>query len=153
MTDEAQPEDLRHQVGQLQTELRDLQQRVDSLSARLDGLAPQKSTTPQPAGSEAPAADSAETPSVHTPALITPGLAEAVRLVHTGQGEQAQRMLQSLPAEELAAQPAVVALVAAALCVQRGDPTAGLKALRRAKELTQDPRLLKAIRLVEQQAR
>jgi len=84
---------------------------------------------------------------------VSPRMAEVVQLVHEGQGEEAQRRLRAIPEEELSAQPAVVALVASALFVQRGDFEAALKALERARTLTDDPRLLRIIQLVGAQAR
>ena len=80
--------------------------------------------------------------------LVSPRLAEVVRLVHAGEAEEAQRRLRAIPEEELSAQPAVVALVASALFVQRGDFEAALRALERARSLTDDPRLLRIIQLV-----
>ena len=76
---------------------------------------------------------------------------EVIGLIHQGQGDEAQRRLQALPSEELAEQPAVVAIAAAALCTQRDDYASALRALERARELTDDPRLLKVIQLVEAQ--
>ena len=83
---------------------------------------------------------------------ITPSIANVIELVRRGESEQAQRELQALPAEEIAGHPAAVALVAAALCIQRGDVPSGLEALERARELTDDPRLLKVLALVAGQA-
>jgi hypothetical protein len=83
---------------------------------------------------------------------VSPRMAEVVQLVHEGQGEEAQRRLRAIPEEELSAQPAVVALVASALFVQRGDFEAALKALERARTLTDDPRLLRIIQMVGAQA-
>jgi hypothetical protein len=79
------------------------------------------------------------------------GMAHVIQLVFQGAGEDAQRELYALPEEELASQPAVVALVAAALFVQRGDYENGLQALQRARELTDDPRIMHVIQLVAAQ--
>jgi hypothetical protein len=88
-----------------------------------------------------------EAPTEPTPPA-SPGMAHVIQLVFQGASEEAQRELYSLPEEELTAQPAVVALVAAALFVQRGDYEHGLQALQRARELTNDPRIMHVIQLV-----
>jgi len=81
----------------------------------------------------------------------SPAMAHVIQLVFQGDSEAAQRELHALPEEELAEQPAIVALVAAALFVQRGDYEHGLQALQRARELTDDPRIMHVIQLVAAQ--
>jgi hypothetical protein len=85
------------------------------------------------------------------PRKISPGLVDVIKLIAVGQGDEAHRKMRELPAEELREQPAVVALVAAALCVQRGDYSSGLTALTKARSLTDDARLLRVMQAIESQ--
>ena len=82
---------------------------------------------------------------------ISPGMFQVIELIQRGESDAAQQALYSLPENELAMQPAAVALVAAALFVQRGDVEAGLRALKQARQLTSDPRLLALVGRLEQQ--
>lgn len=151
----------------LNARMLELEQRVEELSLRVGNLvelvarlshdadsSAQPLTVSEDAAAAAataePAAGSAEAAQA-TPA-ISRGMLRVIQRIQHGDGETAQQELQALPQQELASQPAVVALVAAALFVQRGDLKAGLKALRRARGLTDDPRLLKLISLLEEQS-
>lgn len=147
--------------------LLELEQRVEELTARLGNLvelvaqhgpdspaqadepiAPVLLADPVAPATSQPAEPKAGPP---TPA-ISRGMLKIIQHISQGDGETAQQELQALPQAELTGQPAVVALVAAALFVQRGDLKAGLKALRQARGLTDDPRLLKLISLLEEQS-
>jgi len=152
--------------------LADLEQRIEELSWRVDRLARQvaqlsykqkaddKQSTeggaperfkPVPSLARVrPVHGQSSGPPISTE--ISTGMAAIVRLIAHGDAEAAQRRLHKLPEEELARQPAVVALVAAALFVERGDFAAGLKAIARARQLTDDPRLVKLTTLIENQA-
>lgn len=133
----------------LEPRLAALEQRLAEVEARLEQLAGgAQAEAAQPAA----AADGAGASAAVAPALkITPELVRVIRLVQEGRGDEAERELRRLPEAELASQPGVVALVAAALCVQRGDYANGLKALGRARSLTGDARLLRVMELVEAQ--
>ncbi|GEM_PF-2557598 len=147
--------------------LLELEQRVDELSDRLGNLVqlvaqqgpdgPPRPAEPQPPVLLAdPPTGEPDQPAESGAAAAAPaasrGMLRVIQHISQGDGETAQRELQALPQEELASQPAVVALVAAALFVQRGDLEAGLKALKQARGLTDDPRLLKLISLLESQS-
>lgn len=136
-------------IAGLEQRLAALELRLAEVEARLEqtehmGLANATPATPNGAGTDGPAA-------APPPLKISPELVRVIRLVQEGRGDEAERELRHLPEAELAAQPGVVALVAAALCVQRGDYANGLKALRRARSLTGDARLLRVMELVEAQ--
>lgn len=149
--------------------LTELERRIDNLAHRVDNLVTQVarlSRLQKPTGNQEEAAK-AEAPPVKDQAVsatiskaatdvamrpeITPGMVSVIQLIGQGRGEEAQRKLHSLPETELAGQPAVVALVAAALFIQRGDYAAGLKAVNKARKLTDDPRLQRLIQLIEKQ--
>ena len=127
-----------------------LESSLAELARRLDAQAPATPST-NGAGYSNGAAHLDETaPAV--PALkISAGLASVIKLIAVGQGDEAHRAMRELPPEELREQPAVVALVAAALCVQRGDYSSGLTALTKARTLTDDPRLLRVMQAIEKQ--
>jgi hypothetical protein len=76
---------------------------------------------------------------------------DVLTLVLKGEAQAAQQLLLSLPKEEMERQPGIVALAAATLCIQRGDLRGGLTALHRARQFTEDPRLLKVIERLEGQ--
>ena len=65
--------------------------------------------------------------------------------------EEAKRILAAMPAEERNSQPAVLALAAAALCITRDDYVNALSALGKARQLTEDPRVLRIIELTTAQ--
>jgi TolA-binding protein len=156
----------------LEARVVDLEQRIEELSWRVDRLArqvaklsyQQKTDEEQPPELEeppdtravpetqpVPSADGQPAPP-SLAAEISAGMSAIIRLIARGEAETAQQKLHKLPEEELARQPAVVALVAAALFVERGDYSAGLKAVARARQLTNDPRLVKLTQLIERQA-
>jgi hypothetical protein len=85
-------------------------------------------------------------------APISPAMLDVIRLIVRGEVDEAQKELQSISSEERNAQPAVVALAAAALFIQRGDFASGLKALKQAKSFTSDPRLTQVIERVAERA-
>jgi hypothetical protein len=126
-----------------------LSQSADDNNLDLDSAADEDSVLAGEADDQA-----AELTAAHAPLTteISPGMVRVIQLIGQGEGEAAQTKLHSLPEGELASQPAVVALVAAALFVQRGDYDSGLKAVSRARQLTNDERLIKLTQLIEQQA-
>lgn len=153
-------------------QLASIEQRIEELSWRLDRLANQvaqlsyKHETDGDSESldspqQVPAAplQAVETTRSDAPddtplaAQISPGLLEIIRLIAHGDAESAQQKLQRVPEHELTGQPAVAAMVAAALFVQRGEFVAGLKAISRARQLTDNPRLITLTRMIEKQAR
>ncbi len=141
---------LQPQLAALEARIAELEARLAELAARVEPVLLQHAAqAPHPGGAAPDPAAAAQAPPL--PAKITPELARVIRLVQQGQGDEAQRELRRIPDEQLAQQPEVVALVAAALCVQRGDYATGLKALERARTLTNDPRLLRVIQLIEEQ--
>ena len=163
---ESNAAELALRVSDLEQRIVDITQRVDNLVnqvARLSRLSQsaddsnfdQDSAADKVSALASEADDQTATlTSAHTPLTteISPGMVRIIQLIGQGEGEAAQTKLHSLPEDELASQPAVVALVAAALFVQRGDYDSGLKAVSRARQLTNDERLIKLTQLIEQQA-
>ena len=144
------PEELSLRLDELQARLRTLESQLYRHDSQLSGLASQfeellKVVTRGGAGQQAAEQE-------QQPASVTPGIARVLKLVHGGKTTEAQQELRSLPTEELAGQPAVVALVAAVLCIERGDFEAGLTALNRARQYSDDPKLQRVIDLVRKQA-
>lgn len=88
------------------------------------------------------AASAAEAGDIRLGPAISPSMRNVIRLVHNGDADTAQRELRSIPEDELSANPATVAIVAAAMCAQRGEMAQALKALDHARGLTRDERLL-----------
>lgn len=125
-----------------------LQDRVERLEGELAELR-RSPVEKKAAAAEAPAPRSA------APAATTSGgstsIQDVLRLVYTGDAEGAQKLLLGLPKEEMERNTGVVAIVAATLCVQRGDLSGGLRAMQRARQVTDDPRLLKVIDMIESQ--
>jgi hypothetical protein len=148
------------QIKELASRCAHLEQRVDALTslaanlmAEIASVAPDRYAPPAEPGLEQPVHAPVPTAAVHAKRGVSAGIARVIQLIHRGETAAAQKLLRSVPQKELAEQPASVALVAAALCIERGDFQAALKALGRARQLTDEARLLKVIELVEAQAR
>jgi hypothetical protein len=147
-------------VEELQAQLATLQQTVSTLMLRFGEQEQELSTLHdivmdlterrQPGPAPAKAAASAGLPGSDTPVVITPALREVLRLIHSGDVAAAKQSLAGIPAEERNAYPAVLAIVAAAMCVASDDYTRAASALDKARQLTGDPRLLRIAELVEQ---
>jgi hypothetical protein len=136
------------------TRLMELEQRVAELDARVANLVDkliQLTQVVRGLGEELHRRGGQSSAPVEVAAATSPGMAHVIQLVFQGESEAAQQELYALPEAELAAQPAIVALVAAALFVQRGDYEHGMQALQRARELTDDPRVMHVIQLVTAQ--
>jgi hypothetical protein len=154
------PDDGLQQVMEgFELRLHEVEERVEQMALRIEQAIARLTVLAQGMTDNAKAAaeaDAAEDEAQHAapasnPFIVTPELARVIRLVQQGAGEEAQRELRRIPEEQLQEQPAVVALVAAALFVQRGDYATGLQALKRARTLTDDARLLRVMQLLEQQ--
>lgn len=136
-----------------QARLLALEQSVTDLSERVDNLVDKLARLAQLVGGmgrELQGLQSQLAPAVSSN-LLSPAMQQIVQLVYQGQSEEAQRQLYALPEEDLAAQPAMVAVVAAALFVERGDLELAIQALQRARELTDDPRVMQVIELLQRQ--
>ena len=136
------------------TRLLELEQRVAELDARVANLVDKLMRLTQLVRGLSEELHRRSGPAVATvevPPATSPGMAHVIQLVFQGASDDAQRELYALPEAELSAQPAVVALVAAALFVQRGEFEHGLQALQRARELTDDPRIVHVIQLIAAQ--
>lgn len=149
------PDLLEERLAAMHARLQQLEEQVAVLSVRIDQLTIQADSDTSLQVTRSLSATTSE-PSIEDKELtvqtaISPGMLEVIGLIHEGEGDEAQRRLQALPGAELEEQPAVVAIAAAALCTQRNDYSSALQALKRARELTDDPRLLKVIHLVEAQ--
>jgi len=133
-------EELNSRVGNLVDQVAALNKRVAALESSSEANAPGQADITIPFGLD--------------PALVgelSPGMAQVVELIQQGRGEEAQIALYSLPENELSDQPVAVALVASALFIQRGDLEGGLKALRQASQLVDDPRLAAVVQKLETQ--
>jgi hypothetical protein len=134
--------------GEQEQELLNLSQIVMALQ---DGAAAES----MPASGATPAA-AAPTPVPPAPAVpaeriaLTPEMGNVLKLIHAGQADEAKKALAAIPAEERNKQPAVLAIAAAALCIARDDYKNAFTALGKARQLTDDPRLLRIIELVGQ---
>lgn len=127
-------------LAQLELRVTDLEAQVVSLAGALE--AGRASVDGIPSGDEACLS-----------AAIPDKMRNVIRLLQSGDADAAQQELRSIPEEELAEDPAAVAIVAAALCAQRGDMTQALKALDHAKGLTNDERLLRVMERIRTQLR
>ncbi len=129
-------------IAHLEQDMIELRERQQSAPAT-PAAAPQASAaTSRAASTETAPASGANTAST---------IQDVLRKVYSGDAEGAQKLLLSLTKEEMQRNTSVVALVAATLCIQRGDMSAGLQALQRARQFTDDARLLRVIDLVEAQ--
>jgi uncharacterized coiled-coil protein SlyX len=136
------------------TRILELEHRVAELAERVENIVDKLARLTQVVralSEELRSRDGAATAAAPALAELSGPMKSVLQLVYQGELDEAQRRLYELPEAELAAQPAVVALVAAALFVQRGDLNHALQALSSARELTDDERLLHVIQLVEDQ--
>jgi len=135
----------------LETRLLVIEQRLDELAARLDNAVSSLVKLTQMFREERRGAGAETSPKAEAEP-ISPAMLDVIRLIVGGKVDEAQKELQSIPPDERNSQPAVVALAAAALFIQRGDFTSGLKALKQAKSFTTDPRLTQVIERVAERA-
>jgi len=139
----AHVESLEAQINAHQSELAALRRELET---QREQYAASQSASPAIAVQAAPAAAP-----MATRVPITPAMANVLKLIHSGQAEEAKRALSAIPAGERNANPAVLALAAAALCIARDDFANALSALGKARQLTDDPRLLRIVELTEAQ--
>ena len=141
---------LGHQLRDLSAHVERLEAQINEHQSELQGLRRELDTlrvAPPPAAAAPVAAVAAAHPRVP----ITPALANVLKLIHAGQAEEAKRALAAIPAAERNANPAVLAIAAAALCIARDDYANALNALHKARQLTDDPRLLRIVELTTAQ--
>lgn len=138
----------------LELRLSGLEQRLEEVAARLDNAVSSlvKLTQVVRGLGAKPQAGAGQEPDPAGPAELSSGMLEVVGLILSGEADEAQRRLQEMPAEERNTQPAIVALAAAAMCMQRGDYTTAAKALERARSFSSDPRLLRVLERVSERA-
>ncbi|MCC7476835.1 hypothetical protein IT575_00120 [bacterium] len=145
-------------VNYLSEKLSELQLKLETALARiahLEGDLIELRDKQSAAGSAGAPRPAQRGPAAEQPVLgagaTSSTIQDVLRKVYSGDAEGAQKLLLSLSKDEMARNTSVVALVAATLCIQRGDMNAGLTALQRARQFTDDPRLLRVIDLVEGQ--
>lgn len=157
------------EIGSMETldEISELKQRLASLEKSMSTLllrfgeqeqellnlsqlvmALQGGSAPSLAAGESVVTRPAAAPAERLP--LSPAMGNVLKLIHSGQAEEAKKALAAIPAEERNAQPAVLAIAAAALCIARDDYANALTALGKARQLTDDTRLLRIIDLVAQ---
>ncbi len=148
------PQGTDHAISRLESRVVALEQRVEELAALLDQTIIEDfsrrmlmSDTPpdEPRGRQPArlAAFSGEE--------ISPVMEQVIKMIQSGDDAKAYEDLRSMSTTELASQPTVVGLVAAALYIKKGDFQSGLQALERVRTITDDPRLLKVVKMVEAQ--
>jgi hypothetical protein len=79
---------------------------------------------------------------------LSPAMGSVLKLIVSGQAEAAKKALGGISADERNAQPAVLAVTAGALCIGRADYANARTALDKARQLTDDPRLLRIVEMV-----
>ena len=139
-------------AGGLVERIEALELQVAELTRQLDALSGRVANGSGHPGKAAPA---------KRPALLlesigekpSPAMERVIARMNRGEAKEAFADLRSIPPEELATQPVSVALVAAALCMQRGEHEAGLRAIRKVRALTDDPRVLKILKRLESQTK
>lgn len=132
--------------GEQEQELINLAQIVMAIQEReLEAAA---SAPPSPAAAASGTETAAAAPPARIP--ISPAMGNVLKLIHAGQAEEAKTALAAIPAAERNAQPAVLGITAAALCISRGDFANALTALGKARQLTDDPRMLRIVELIAQ---
>jgi hypothetical protein len=143
---------LGHQLRDLAAHVERLEAQINEHQSELTGLRRELETLRTAPPAAPPAAAAAPEAAAQRPRVpITPAMANVLKLVHAGQAEEAKRALAAIPAEERNANPAVLAIAAAALCIARDDFTNALTALNKARQLTDDPRLLRIVELTASQ--
>lgn len=139
-----------HGVSATDLRLAELEQRVEDLTARLDNaISSLVKLTQVVRGIHGGPSALPREPSADA---ISPRMLEVIQLILQGESESAQALLQEIPTEERNSQPAVVALAAAAMCIQREDYGTAAKALERARSFTSDPRLAKVLDKIAERA-
>jgi hypothetical protein len=157
MADYADTAGMSEDLALLGQQLRDLAAHMERLEAQVDAQQDEiaalrrevEHRRTDAAAATPAAAAAAPSPAARVP--ITPAMANVLKLIHSGEAEEAKRALASIPAAERNANPAVLALAAAALCIARDDYANALTALNKAKQLTDDPRLLRIVELTAAQ--
>jgi hypothetical protein len=140
----ADNENLLARIEKLELQVAELTRQLDALSGRVAN-----------GGKTQVAAEPVKRPALLPDSIgekLTPAMERVIARMNRGEAKEAFNDLRSIPAEELASQPVSVALVAAALCMQRGETDAGLKAIRKVRTLTDDPRVLSILKRLESQS-
>lgn len=140
--------DLSAHVERLEAQINAHQSELSGLQRELERMREERSAAQ---AAPIPHAPDAPPPAPRPGVPITPAMANVLKLIHTGQAEEAKRALGAIPAEERNANPAVLAIAAAALCIARDDFASALSALGKARQLTDDPRLLHIVELTAAQ--
>lgn len=97
-------------------------------------------------------ASAGEDPQETQTAVVIPAeLLQAIRLLTEGRSEEAQAIIKAQPREVLSDFPGIVAMVAAAVRISKGEHEVARAALEKSRELIEDPRLVKVIRFLERQ--
>ncbi len=153
-------------VQDLESQITDLMQRIANISLQLGKLTRVvkhvMADNAEPANDNGSASTPPEPPStVHSEVAeevvaayqdeIPTEMLQAIRLVTEQRSEEAQKQITSLPREMLAEYPGIVALVAAAVRIKRGELEVARAALGKARELIEDQRLLRVIKFLEKQ--
>jgi hypothetical protein len=140
----------------LEARVDELEHRLSALAAYVDELSAELALKGKPAPptkqQAIPAGESLASAAVGVLATerLHAELRRVVDLLRDGDATQAQRELYGLPEEQLSEHSSIVALIAAALFIQRGDFGSAKKALQGALSVSNDRRLSRLLKLVEE---
>lgn len=171
MDNSASEHDLAEELKATRVRVQDLEMQIEDLSERISNIASQLGKLTKvvknvmaegfsqtaPNGSAATvelnsANEAARQPAAEDEQLEIPReLLQAIRLVTEHRSEEAQKLVTSLPRETLAEYPGIVAMVAAAVRIRRGEMDIARTALNKAREMIRDQRLLKVVKFLEKQ--
>ena len=149
-------------IDGLEAQVESLTQRLNIVTSQLAKLAKvvrqlmdETGDSQPPAGLEPQAGssftDAAATEEAQAAVEIPSELLQAIRLLTEGRSEEAQAIVKALPRETLADFPGIVAMVAAAVRIRKGEYDVARAALEKSRSLIEDPRLVKVIRFLEKQ--
>ncbi|MCB1219813.1 MAG: hypothetical protein H7A35_09540 [Planctomycetales bacterium] len=144
---EMQVEELSQRIGNIVSQLGKLTKVVREVMS-VDVAQQNGSTAPNQA---ATAADEDSVASSDGAQEIPHELLQAIRLLTEHRSDDAQKLVTSLPRETLADFPGIVAMVAAAVRIRKGEFEVARAALGKARDLIEDQRLVKVIRFLEKQ--
>ena len=150
---ELQIEDLSDRIGNIASQLGKLTKVIKQMMT--NGVAqPAAAATDQyssTSGEVPPPARSANVSAVSSTMDLPVELLQAIKMITEGHSEEAQKLITAQPREILAANPGIVALVAGAVRIRKGEFEIAAAALQKARSLLNDPRLLRVVKFMEAQ--
>ena len=156
----------RARVQELEQQIEDLSERVGNVASQLGKLTKvvrqmmtNGAAQPVEAAENSPGSPSINTPPQHAAtappadsAMESPAeMLQIIRLLTENRSEEAQKLLTSLPREVMAANPGIVALVAGAVRIRKGEFEIAAAALQKARSILGESRLLRVVKFLENQ--